>query len=82
MGHSPLAGGNWDNGVYAGSRAVNVNNVPWNVNVNIGSRFACDFVMKLDCYLNADSNSDKRVRGYSPAIMANERRLRRLRLPQ
>jgi hypothetical protein len=28
--------------VYAGSRAVNVNNYPWNVNTNIGARFACD----------------------------------------
>lgn len=26
----------------AGSRSLNVNNNPWNVNTNIGSRFACD----------------------------------------
>jgi hypothetical protein len=35
--------GNWNNGVHAGCRAVNLNNYPWNVNVNIGSRLACDF---------------------------------------
>lgn len=39
-----LAGGYWSNGVVAGSRAVNVNNYPWNVNTNIGSRFACDCI--------------------------------------
>lgn len=35
-------GGNWNRGVYAGPRAVNTNNQPWNVNTNIGSRLACD----------------------------------------
>jgi hypothetical protein len=34
--------GNWNNGVNAGSRAVNANNYPWNVNTNIGVRLACD----------------------------------------
>lgn len=37
-----LAGANWDNGVHAGARTVNVNNYPWNVNSNIGSRLACE----------------------------------------
>lgn len=36
------AGGNWSNGANAGSRYVNLNNYPWNVNSNNGSRFACD----------------------------------------
>jgi hypothetical protein len=39
-----LCGGNWNNGVHCGSRAVNLNNYPWNVNTNIGSRLACDTV--------------------------------------
>lgn len=46
--YSPLAaliaGGNWNNGVNAGARAVNCNNYPWNVNTNIGVRGACDLV--------------------------------------
>jgi len=36
-------GGNWNNGVNAGSRAVNLNNYPWNLNTNTGVRLACDF---------------------------------------
>ena len=36
------AGANWNDGVHAGPRAVNVNNYPWNVNTNIGSRLACE----------------------------------------
>jgi hypothetical protein len=34
--------GNWNNGVNAGPRCVNANNYPWNVNMNIGARLACD----------------------------------------
>jgi hypothetical protein len=41
-----ICGGNWNNGVNCGARAVNVNNYPWNVNTNIGSRLACDSVCK------------------------------------
>lgn len=37
-------GGNWSNGVNAGSRCVNANNYPWNVNTNIGSRLACECI--------------------------------------
>ena len=37
-----IAGGNWNNGVNAGARTVNLNNYPWNVNTNIGARGACD----------------------------------------
>ncbi len=37
-----LVGANWDNGVFAGPRAVNVNNWPWNVSTNIGVRLACE----------------------------------------
>ena len=37
-----IAGGNWNNGVQDGARAVNCNNYPWNVNTNIGARGACD----------------------------------------
>ncbi len=36
------AGANWNDGVHAGPRAVNLNNYPWNVNTNIGSRLACE----------------------------------------
>lgn len=41
--------GNWNNGVYAGTRTVNANNYPWNVNTNIGCRLACDnfFIAKI-----------------------------------
>jgi hypothetical protein len=39
-----ICGGNWNNGVNCGGRAVNLNNYPWNVNTNIGSRLACDSV--------------------------------------
>ncbi|MCX4305421.1 MAG: hypothetical protein OSJ69_06425 [Acetatifactor sp.] len=42
-----IAGGNWNNGVNAGARAVNCNNYPWNVNTNIGARGACDLVRVL-----------------------------------
>jgi hypothetical protein len=38
-----IAGGNWNNGVNAGARSVNLNNYPWNVNTNIGARAACDY---------------------------------------
>ena len=38
-------GGNWSNGANAGSRTVNLNNYPWNVNTNIGSRFACECIV-------------------------------------
>jgi hypothetical protein len=37
-----LAGGYWNDGVIAGSRAVRVNNGPWSVSTNIGGRFCCD----------------------------------------
>jgi formylglycine-generating enzyme required for sulfatase activity len=37
-----IAGGDWHNGVYAGSRAVYVKGVPWDVDANVGSRFACE----------------------------------------
>jgi len=37
-----FAGGNWNEGVNAGPRTVNLNNYPWNVNTNIGCRLACD----------------------------------------
>jgi hypothetical protein len=37
-----LAGGGWDNGVFAGSRAVNVNYLAAYVTSSVGSRFACD----------------------------------------
>lgn len=37
-----LFGGNWSNGVNAGSRASNWNNYPWNSNNNIGARGCCD----------------------------------------
>jgi len=33
---------NWNNGVRAGPRSVNVNNTPWNVNSNNGARLLCD----------------------------------------
>ena len=49
--YSPLAaliaGGNWNNGVNCGARAVNCNNYPWNVNTNVGARGACDLVKAL-----------------------------------
>ena len=43
--HALIGGGNWNNGVHCGSRAVNCNNYPWNVNTNIGVRCVCDFTI-------------------------------------
>lgn len=37
-----IAGGDWHSGVACGSRCVNLDNSPWNVHVDIGSRCACD----------------------------------------
>ena len=37
-------GGNWNNGVHDGSRTVNCNNYPWNVNTNIGVWCVCDYL--------------------------------------
>lgn len=44
-----ICGGNWNNGVHCGPRCVNLNNYPWNVNPNIGARFACDIRFLTDC---------------------------------
>lgn len=38
-------GGNWNNGVHDGSRAVNANNYPWNVNTNVGVWGVCDLLI-------------------------------------
>jgi hypothetical protein len=32
--------GNWNNGASCGSRCANLNNMPWNVNNNVGFRGA------------------------------------------
>ena len=40
--HALIGGGNWNNGVHCGSRTVNCNNYPWNVNTNIGVWCVCD----------------------------------------
>jgi hypothetical protein len=44
-----MLSGNWNNGVSAGTRTVNANNYPWNVNTSIGVRLACDnfFIAKI-----------------------------------
>ena len=36
------AGGHWHRGSYCGPRAINPDDQPWNVNVHIGTRLACD----------------------------------------
>ena len=46
--HALICGGNWNNGVHDGSRTVNCNNYPWNVNTNIGVRCVCDYIPFLD----------------------------------
>lgn len=46
--HALIGGGNWNNGVHCGSRAVNCNNYPWNVNTNIGVRYMDDFIILSD----------------------------------
>jgi len=46
--HALIGGGNWNNGVHCGSRCVNCNNYPWNVNVNIGVWCVCDFHIITD----------------------------------
>lgn len=43
--HALICGGNWNNGVHCGSRAVNANNYPWNSNTNIGGRGVCDLML-------------------------------------
>ena len=53
------AGANWDNGLRAGPRAVNVNNYPWNVNVNIGSRLACENRINQTIWHYGASRSDR-----------------------
>ena len=35
-------GGHWHRGSYCGPRAINPDDQPWNVNVHIGTRLACD----------------------------------------
>jgi len=47
-----ICGGNWNNGVNAGSRTVNLNNYPWNLNTNIGCRLACDLLMSVKCIIH------------------------------
>jgi hypothetical protein len=42
-----ICGGDWNNGVACGGRSVNLDNYPWNVNTNIGSRLACDSVYAI-----------------------------------
>ncbi|MBO7583078.1 MAG: SUMF1/EgtB/PvdO family nonheme iron enzyme [Treponema sp.] len=37
-----ICGNNWDDGVLCGPRSVNLDSNPWNVNVLIGARLACD----------------------------------------
>lgn len=53
------AGANWNNGVNAGSRAVNVNNQPWNVNTNTGVRLACENHMKPTAVHYGGGRSDR-----------------------
>jgi RNA-directed DNA polymerase len=63
--------------VIAGSRSLNVNNNPWSVNTNIGSRFACDTYshknMSEQNLHISDSVESQRVSPESP--YSNERRL-------
>ena len=40
--HALLAGGNWNNGVRCGARAVNTPYYPWDAAASIGVRCACD----------------------------------------
>lgn len=51
--HAFICGGNWNNGVHDGDRAVNCNNYPWNVNTNIGVWCVCDYMELLDGDLSA-----------------------------
>jgi hypothetical protein len=37
-----IAGGNWNNAAYCGSRYRNANNYRWIANTNIGGRFVSD----------------------------------------
>jgi formylglycine-generating enzyme required for sulfatase activity len=37
-----IGGGQFDNGVYCGSRCLNSNANPWNANGNVGLRCVCD----------------------------------------
>lgn len=40
-----LGGGNWNNGVQTGARAVSLNLYPWYVGAYVGARCACDLVI-------------------------------------
>lgn len=37
-----ICGSNWGDGVHCGARTVSLNGAPWNVNVRVGARLACD----------------------------------------
>lgn len=58
--------GNWNNGANAGSRCVNLNNYPWNVNTNIGSRFACDLRLKAEMVFLRSATSDLYSQALNP----------------
>ena len=58
------AGANWNKGVHAGPRTVTVNNYPWNVNTNIGSRLACENQLNDDRHYGA-CRSDRLSDHYS-----------------
>ena len=63
-----IAGGNWNNGVNAGCRAVNWNNYPWNVNASIGARFGCDlWTFRLSKLRLTSKDYFHIVRTYSPS---------------
>jgi hypothetical protein len=68
--HALIAGGNWNNGVHDGSRAVNANNYPWNVNTNIGCRGVSDY---KPCVTAASMRHAARIiYSYSQTAVKNE----------
>ena len=40
--HALIGGGDWNDGVYCGSRAVDCSSYPWNVSTNVGAWCVCD----------------------------------------
>ena len=43
--HALIGGGNWNNGVRCGGRAVSCSSYPWHVSAYVGVRCVCDFTI-------------------------------------
>lgn len=63
-----IAGGNWNNGVNAGCRAVDCGHYPWHVYAGVGARFGCDlWTFRLSKLRLTSKDYFHIVRTYSPS---------------